>query len=118
MKNFSIMSDIEKNKPPACPVDAFLKIFGQRWSAYILHMLNVNGPIRFGELKRLIAGISQKVLTQKLRELEEAKIIYRHYKNAIPPEVTYGLTQRGLELIPTLNLISELAHRWRSDGNL
>ncbi|MDF3047032.1 MAG: transcriptional regulator [Candidatus Midichloriaceae bacterium] len=108
----------DKDKKLACPVDAFLKVFGQRWSAYILHVLNINGPTRFGELRRLIEGISQKVLTQKLRELEEAGIIYRQYKSTIPPEVTYGLSSKGTEIIPILNLIAELAHNWRLNRNI
>lgn len=97
----------------SCPVDAFLRIVGQRWSAYILHILAYHRSLRFGQLKREIKGISQKVLTEKLRELEAAKIIYRDYKATVPPQVTYYLTEHGMELIPLLDMIRELAHKWR-----
>ncbi len=101
-----------------CPVDAFLKIIGQKWNAYILHILLINGPQRFGTLKKCIPGISQKVLTEKLRELEEAKMIYRDYQPTIPPAVTYGLSDRGIDIIPLLKMVSETAHRWRMKGYL
>lgn len=106
------------NKLQGCPVEAFLKIIGQRWSSYILHILLLNQRLRFGELKRHIPNISQKVLTEKLRELEKADIIHRDYQNTIPPTVTYSLTKRGKSLSPLLKMISNIAHEWRLESYL
>jgi DNA-binding HxlR family transcriptional regulator len=111
------MSKIEK-RLQGCPVEAFLKIIGQRWNAYILHILLINGPLRFGILKKNIPGISQKVLTAKLRELESVKIIHRDYEETVPPKVTYSLTALGITLKPFLETMSDIAHSWRTDGVL
>lgn len=78
----------------------------------MLWILRNNGPTRFGALKRQIQGISSKVLTERLRMLEEAEIIYRIYKPIIPPEVTYGLTERGKDLIVVLDQLDAISHRW------
>lgn len=104
--------------PSICPVDAFLKIIGQRWSSYILWVLVQKGPIRFGALKREIPAISQKVLTEKLRELEKSGLIHRDYEPTIPPTVTYSLTHLAQDLIPLLESINQIAHSWREQGYL
>lgn len=64
---------------------------------HVLYVLGRNGPMRFGALKRSVKGISSRVLTERLRTLEENKLIFREYKPSIPPEVTYGLTDRAGE---------------------
>jgi DNA-binding HxlR family transcriptional regulator len=101
-----------------CPVELLFKLIGQRWSAYILWLLQVQGPIRFGEIKRMIPGISQKVLTEKLRELERAKLINRDYKPTIPPTVIYSVTSHSEELGSILKDLSVLAYTWREKGLL
>jgi DNA-binding HxlR family transcriptional regulator len=99
-----------------CPVEAFLKLIGQRWSSYILVVLLKNGGTRFGQLKKLIPLITSKVLTDKLRELETSGLVSRDHQPTIPPKVTYELTKLGYSLSPLLNLVSETAHKWRKDG--
>jgi DNA-binding HxlR family transcriptional regulator len=79
---------------------------------HIIWTLSTNGPTRFGALKRQISGISSKVLTERLRMLEEAEVIYRQYKPTIPPEVTYGLTSRGQDLNLVLEQLGVIAERW------
>ncbi len=79
---------------------------------YILWILDTKGALRFGELKREVDGISTKVLTERLRMLEEIGIIDRDYKPTIPPQVTYKLTERGKELSEPLYHLCELASRW------
>jgi DNA-binding HxlR family transcriptional regulator len=101
-----------------CPVEILFKLIGQRWSAYILWILQSEGPYRFGELKRKIPGISQKILTEKLRELETAKLVNRDYQPTIPPTVTYSVTKRSEELGSILKQVSELAYAWRKQGVL
>jgi DNA-binding HxlR family transcriptional regulator len=93
-------------------MDAFLRLLMGPWTTYILWVLSTKGPTRFGALKREIAGISAKVLTERLRLLEDAGVIYRHYKATIPPEVTYGLTERGKELRQVLDALNDIARRW------
>lgn len=79
--------------------------------------LRNNGPTRFGALKREIQGISSKVLTERLRMLEETEIIYREYKPSIPPEVTYGLTERGKDSIVVLDRLAAIAYKWYEQEN-
>lgn len=98
--------------PQPCPVGILMSILSGPWTMYILWILSTNGPTRFGALKRQIVGISTKVLTERLRMLEREKILYRHYEPTVPPQVTYGLTERGLELVSVLDQLDELAGRW------
>lgn len=83
---------------------------------YLLWVLCAKGPLRFGELRRQINGISTKVLTERLRMLEAEGIAYRDYKPTIPPEVTYGLTARGGELMEIINQLGGLAKRWYGEA--
>ena len=102
---------VSKN-PDACPVSVLMSLLSGPWTMYILWVLCNSGPTRFGALKHLVEGISTKVLTERLRMLEAAEIIYRQYKPTIPPQVTYGLTEHGQELIDVLHQLNALAERW------
>ncbi len=101
--------------PMGCPMDAILRLLMGPWTTYILWVLRTNGPTRFGELKRRVAGVSAKVLTSRLRMLEDAEIIERHYEPTIPPQVTYALAQRGRELTVVLDDLDAIARRWQSE---
>ncbi|MEH1875200.1 winged helix-turn-helix transcriptional regulator [Nostoc sp.] len=105
---------VSKNpeNPDACPVNILMSLLSGPWTMYILWVLCNSGPTRFGALKQLVEGISTKVLTERLRMLEAAEIIYRHYEPTVPPQVTYGLTERGQELIEILHQLNALAERW------
>jgi len=89
-----------------------MDILSGPWTMYLLWVLSTNGPTRFGVLKRRIEGISTKVLTERLRKLEQEGILYRHYEPTVPPQVTYGLTARGQELVGVLDQLNDLALRW------
>ena len=102
---------------PTCPMDFILRLLMGPWTTYIIYNLRSAGPQRFGELKRRIAGISAKMLTERLRSLEEAGLIARHYEATIPPKVTYSLTARGRELEPALDLLAELGMRWLTEDS-
>lgn len=78
----------------------------------ILWKLAQFGPIRFGALKREVHGVSSRMLTERLRKLEEAGFIVRDYKPTVPPEVSYALSARGCELRATLDTLDELAKKW------
>ena len=102
--------------PPSsfgCPLDSLLRVLAGPWTIYILCRLHNNGETRFGQLKRQMPGISSKMLTERLRSLEKAEIIFRHQASTIPPQVTYGLTTDGRELTTILDQINTLAYRWQ-----
>lgn len=105
-----------KQRLQGCPVEAFLKLIGQRWSSYILVVLLQNGKTRFGQLKKLIPQITSKVLIEKLRELEASGLVNRNHKPTIPPTVSYQLTNLGCSLSPLLNMVGEIAQKWRNEG--
>ena len=75
-----------------------------------------NGETRFGQLKRQMPGISSKMLTERLRTLEKAEIIYRHQEPTVPPQVSYGLTKEGRELTTILDQLNTLAHNWEEEA--
>ena len=99
----------------ACPMDYILRMLMGPWTTYIVYNLRTYGPQRFGELKRRVAGISAKMLTERLRTLEGAGLIKRDYEATIPPKVTYSLTARGHELDEVLGGLAEVAVRWQAE---
>jgi len=101
--------------PTGCPMDALLRLLMGPWTTYILYVLRSNGPTRFGELKRRVPGISAKVLTARLRMLEESEVLVRHYEPTIPPQVTYALSARGLELADVIDRLGGIAKKWKDE---
>ena len=82
---------------------------------HILWVLSTSGPTRFGALRRQIDGISSRLLTERLRDLEEKGFVYRHYEPTIPPAVTYSLTKRMQEIGGALDKLDGLAHKWAEE---
>lgn len=99
----------------ACPMDYILRMLMGPWTTYIVYNLRTYGPQRFGELKRRVAGVSAKMLTERLRTLEGAGLIKRDYEATIPPKVTYSLTPRGHELDGVLGGLADVAIRWQAE---
>lgn len=99
----------------ACPMDYILRMLMGPWTTYIVYNLRTYGPQRFGELKRRVAGVSAKMLTERLRTLEGAGLIRREYEATIPPKVTYSLTARGHELDEVLGGLADVAIRWQAE---
>ncbi len=89
-----------KNLPP-CPVEVTLSLIGNRWKCLILRDL-LSGTKRFGELKKSVEGITQKVLTNNLREMEANDLLVRKVYAEVPPRVEYTLTKTGMSLRPIL----------------
>lgn len=89
-----------------CSVEITLKVIGGRWKVLILREL-FTGIKRFGELHRALHGITQKMLTQQLRELEQDGIINRNVYLQVPPKVEYSLTELGETLKPILDAMHE-----------
>lgn len=91
-------------KNETCPVSTALAIIGGKWSLLIIFNI-ANEKRRFGELKRLIPNISEKMLIQELKKLTEAGILYRNAFKEIPPRVEYSLTKNGLKVLPIIEQI-------------
>ena len=87
---------------PACPVETTLMIIGDKWKVLILRDL-MDGTKRFGELKKSIGSVSQKVLTAQLRDMEEKALLIRKVYAEVPPRVEYTLTETGYSLKPVLD---------------
>jgi DNA-binding HxlR family transcriptional regulator len=109
----------ERGSVPS-PLGELLEIFARPWTMHILWALSEDGPTRFGALRRKVGGISSRLLTLRLRALEDKGLVYREYKSTIPPEVTYGLTERVKSLGDVFAPLCRLAHQWQdedSNGN-
>ena len=87
---------------PACPVETTLTLIGDKWKVLILRDL-LSGTKRFGELKRSIGSVSQKVLTAQLRAMEGSGLLTRTVYAEVPPRVEYSLTELGESLKPILD---------------
>ncbi len=90
----------------SCPVDTTLRVIGGRWKALILYNLR-GGPRRFNELRRLIPAVTQRMLTQHLRELEADGILTRHVHAVVPPRVDYAISAQGRTILPILEAMAE-----------
>ncbi|MBP1761522.1 MAG: MarR family transcriptional regulator [Firmicutes bacterium] len=90
---------------PPCPVETTLQLIGSKWKVLILRDL-IDGTKRFGELKKSIGNVSQKVLTQQLRMMEEDGLVHREIFAEVPPRVEYSLTDTGMSLKPVLTAMS------------
>lgn len=90
---------------PACPVETTLMLISDRWKVLIIPDL-LEGTKRFGELRKSVGGVSQKVLTANLRSMEENGLLTRTVYAEVPPRVEYTLTETGLSLKPVLDALS------------
>lgn len=90
------------HKPFGCEVDATLSVIGGRWKPVIIFQLLQNGMMRFGALRKEIEGITERMLTKQLRELEGDQIVHRKVYAEVPPRVEYSLTEYGRSLKPIM----------------
>src|SRR5260370_18184737 len=81
----------------------------------VLWVLSTNGPTRFGALRRQVQGISSRVLTERLRVLEQKGFVFRDYEPTIPPSVTYGITKRMKDISKVMRDLDELARKWQHE---
>jgi DNA-binding HxlR family transcriptional regulator len=96
------------------PLHRLLGVLAGPWTIFLIWVLASDGPMRFGVLHRRIEGISTKMLTERLRLLEEEGFVTRHYEPTVPPQVTYTPTQRINELLPVLKMLCSLSRKWYS----
>ena len=90
-----------------CAVDATMSVIEGRWKTVILCKLYMNGPMRFNQLMKEISGISPRILTKQLKEMESDGIINRTSYSEIPPRVEYSITEKGLSLGPILKAMAD-----------
>ena len=102
------------DKSYICYLDLGFEVIRGKWKAVILCHL-WEGSKRFLELQRITCGVSQKVLNQSLKQLEEDNLISKKIYAEIPPKVEYSLTKKGEELVPALKIIEEWSERNFSD---
>lgn len=94
------------------PLAKLLEILSSPWTMLLLHRLHTEGPMRFGVLKRCLGAISTKTLTKRLRMLESEGWVSRDHKPTVPPEVTYAITKKVLELDGVMIELDRIAERW------
>lgn len=99
---------------PGCSVEAALEAIGGKWKGGILFHL-LDGTKRFSELRRLLPGITQRALTQQLRELEFDGVVHRKVYAQVPPRVDYSLTVLGQSLKPVVKLLEQWGDRYQSE---
>ena len=103
---------LTKEELPACPVATTVQLIGSKWKLLILRNL-LASPWRFNELKKNLEGISQKVLTDSLRSLEEDGIVTRTVYPEVPPRVEYTLTELGRSLKPILDAMQSWGEEYK-----
>ena len=101
------MDDFTMMPRANCAVDATMSVIEGRWKTVILCKLHVNGPMRFNQLMKSIDGVSPRILTKQLKEMESDGIIRRTSYQEIPPRVEYSLTDKGESLGPILKAMAE-----------
>lgn len=107
-------TDPHRRQPaPICPhFHAAIELIGKRWSGAILSSLT-EGPRRFGELAKTVPGVSDRLLSERLRELEDEGVVERTVEPDAPVRVSYALTPKGAELKPAIGKLREWAQRWQ-----
>ena len=98
---------------PACPVETTLTLIGDKWKVLILRDL-LTGTKRFGELKKSVGNVSQKVLTAQLRAMEQNGLLIRTVYAQVPPRVEYTLTELGRSLRPILDAMSNWGEGYKA----
>ena len=101
----------------SCTLALAMDIIGGKWKMIILWVLR-DGVLRFNEIKKTLSGITQKMLTQQLRELEDAGIVSRVVYPVVPPKVEYSLTEEGQKIIPILNQLCDWSTEYAKSNSI
>ena len=102
-----------KEELPACPVATAVALIGGKWKLLILRNLRTR-PWRFNELQRDLDGISQKVLTDSLRQMIDDGLVDRHDYQELPPRVEYRLTDLGMKMLPIIDALADFGTYYKS----
>ena len=103
----------KKDQLPACPVETTLTLIGDKWKVLILRDL-MPGMKRFGELRKSVGDVSQKVLAAQLRDMEKSGLVHREVYAEVPPRVEYTLTELGYSLKPILDAMWTWGEAYKS----
>lgn len=95
-----------------CPVEAALDLIGGKWKGVILYHLLRDGKLRFGELKKRLPAVTQRMLTKQLRELEMSNVVHREVFPEVPPKVEYSLTEFGASLADVIKALEIWGHNY------
>lgn len=101
-----LVSDILLNENGNCPVTPVITMLQGKWKLQVIYELIIQSPMRFGELRKALSGITNTMLTNVLRDLEADGLVDRIQYNEIPPHVEYSLTDKGLDLMPVFYAIT------------
>ena len=101
-----------KDQLPVCPMDTAQSLVGGKWKLLIIRNLRMR-PWRFNELQRDLEGISQKVLTDSLRQMMDDGLVYRHDYQEMPPRVDYSLTELGEKLLPIMDALADFGNYYK-----
>lgn len=115
MKTPQKIESVAHKTAALCPIHEFLALLTKPWTLHILWALRGGGPTRFGVLRNQVEGISSRVLTERLRSLEEKGLVFRHYEPTIPPAVTYGITERMKDIERVFQELESLARKWQAE---
>ena len=107
-------SPTETTQDYGCPIAKTAGLISNKWTPLIIRDLR-QGALRFSELERSLKGISPKTLSERLKRLEESKIIERHCFAEVPPRVEYHLTEKGQALMPIIASMREYGKAWLTD---
>lgn len=102
-----------KAELPVCPVATAVSLVGGKWKLLIIRNLRAR-PWRFNELQRDLDGISQKVLTDSLRQMIDDGLVYRHDYQEMPPRVDYCLTELGEQMLPIIDALADFGNYYKS----
>ena len=101
-----------KDELPVCPVATAVSLVGGKWKLLIIRNLRMR-PWRFNELQRDLEGISQKVLTDSLRQMMDDGLVYRHDYQEMPPRVDYSLTELVEKLLPIMDALADFGNYYK-----
>lgn len=116
MEDIQTIAATPAKELPACPVETTLSLIGDKWKVLILRDL-MPGTKRFGELKKSIGFVSQKVLTAQLRQMEESGLLTRTVYAEVPPRVEYTLTELGYSLKPILDAMWNWGEEYKAKNS-
>lgn len=103
----------KKKELPACPVATSVSLIGDKWKLLIIRNLK-SCTLRFNELQRDLDGISQKVITETLRQMIDDGLVYRNDYHENPPRVDYGLTDLGKEMMPIIDALADFGNYYKT----
>lgn len=98
-----------KIRKATCEIEVAFEVIGGKWKPLILWHLGANDTVRFGQFQQLIPGITNRILTKQLRELEEFGLLERNVYPEVPPKVEYRITDKGRDVLPVLDMMCDWA---------